>query len=120
MRGVTALVMVLGLGVSLASALDAPILGKQLLIKDPKPSVDASKRSFTQIVTGGVCAADGSCSEQPIAPLQVCCQGAGACEDATVTNTGALYDFHAACQGPQTGTTTLGAVCAPSGSCAQG
>src|SRR5262245_42454757 len=75
---------------------------------------------FTNIVTGGVCAADGSCSEQPIAPLHVCCQRNGACEDATVSDTGALYDFHAACQGPQTGTTTLGAVCAPSGSCAQG
>src|SRR5262245_44889188 len=46
MRGVTSLVMVLGFGVSFASAFDAPILGQQLLIKDPKPSLDASKRSL--------------------------------------------------------------------------
>lgn len=74
---------------------------------------------WTEVVPGGVCRPDGSCSREPIAPLAVCCQRAGTCEGATVTETGDLYNFFSACQAPQDGTLRLGAACTPAGTCTQ-
>jgi hypothetical protein len=46
MRNLTALTCVLALGVGLAHAADQTIVGKLLLVKDPKPGVDATKRKI--------------------------------------------------------------------------
>ena len=44
MRGLGSLIAVLGLGVGMTYPLAAPILGTQLLVRNPKPEVDATKR----------------------------------------------------------------------------
>src|SRR5262245_14554254 len=46
MRTIINLVLASLLGLGTANAADQTVLGKQLLLKDPKPSVDATKRKL--------------------------------------------------------------------------
>jgi len=65
-----------------------------------------------QVIGGGVCQTDGSCMIESISPLSACCQRFAGCDDAVVSDTGALWSFHNLCQGGgPPGRTSPGAHC---------
>jgi hypothetical protein len=64
-------------------------------------------------IIGGICAADGSCSTQPIDPVPVCCEPmlSSDCYEETVTSTDDLWSFRNGCVGARLGTVTVAAHC---------
>jgi hypothetical protein len=68
-------------------------------------------------IRGGICQADGSCTEEAIEPVPVCCQLSGSCNEQIVTSTGGLWVFRNSCVGAQVGTVVVNAACGADGSC---
>lgn len=68
-----------------------------------------------QVIGGGVCQADASCTTEPLAPLSICCQLPDSCNDAVVSDTGTLWSFHNVCQGmfnvTSPGARCVGTIC---------
>src|SRR5262245_36021885 len=89
MRTIISLILASLLGLGIASAADQTVLGKQLLLKDPKPGVDATKRKL--VVQGKETASDDTIVGDPTvsgATLTVLLSGVSSASQAFVLPAG--------------------------------